>query len=600
MTRRSSPYEKLVQSLASKHKPFVNLLIHRNSQAIKHLPDKESLIELVWKRCAILLLLTIRYPNIRSIISSTRVSRQNAKWTTFLGKLSMSNPNDQSTLHTLLFQTLVLELISKEKDYRPFWTPAYSVLSEKLLLPIEIDSADSALTSSSSSFTNRVVQSPSLTIRETRVPSRSCPKTCFQLFTSTVVDKWAKPSGTKALKIKLSPTHEQRKLIDEWINTSNYVYNKTVEAINNGAPINFQTLRDMVVTRNTKKTNPEYQQLCEEIAKIRHARCQAVSGGTEHSQLGRLIEEKKTELRERAKSMPSTCNSHVQDWESRTPRFFRLGYRKHLNRAKSVLIPKNFVNAKDGYLRIAPQFFKEQCVFKLGKKTLKRHKQLTVNHDSRIMKKKSEYWIVIPVGVSTEPFKVPVNYCGIDPGSRTFMTAFGNTGCREYIHNKELIDRLNKKLALLKSYRTRLRRQHQRNRYRKRALNKLEQRKSNIIDECHWRTILDVLKCNDMIFYGDIKSHDIVKKSSNASLNRSINDLKLYQFKERLMYKASVANKKVVLVNEAYTTQTCSSCGYMYKPRCSEVYSCSNCSRRMGRDINASKNILMKGIITYL
>jgi transposase len=405
------------------------------------------------------------------------------------------------------------------------------------------------------------------------------------------------------------------------------VYNKTVEAINRGASINFQSLRDAIVTRNTKKTNIEYKQLVGEIAKMRDIKRQLDSNDSGHSQLGQRINQMTVELRDKAKSMPSVRNVNVNDWEFLTPKevragavndvckayktgfanlragnikFFKLGFRKHLNRTKSVLVPKTFLIVKDDCLRIAPQFFKDQCEFKIGRKTLKQHKQLAVDHDSRIIKKKNEYWIVIPVAVSIQSRATPVNYCGIDPGSRTFMTSFGNNGYKEYCHKQALLDRFNKKLALLKSYRTRPRLQHQRNRYRKRVLNKIEKQKSNIMDECHWKTINDVLKCNDVVFYGDIKSHDIVKKSANRNLNRSLNDLKLYTFKERLLYKASTSNKRVFVINEAYTTQTCSSCGHMYKPGCSEVYSCSGCSRRMGRDVNASKNILMKGIVTCL
>ena len=46
----------------------------------------------------------------------------------------------------------------------------------------------------------------------------------------------------------------------------------------------------------------------------------------------------------------------------------------------------------------------------------------------------------------------------------------------------------------------------------------------------------------------------------------------------------------------SYTTQTCSFCGSMYKPGLSRVYHCRNCEKSIGRDVNAAKNILMKGI----
>jgi len=53
---------------------------------------------------------------------------------------------------------------------------------------------------------------------------------------------------------------QQQLIIDNWINTSNYIYNKTLEKIKNGHKINFNDLRDLLVTDNTKKNSTEYKQ----------------------------------------------------------------------------------------------------------------------------------------------------------------------------------------------------------------------------------------------------------------------------------------------------------------------------------------------------
>ena len=73
--------------------------------------------------------------------------------------------------------------------------------------------------------------------------------------------------------------------------------------------------------------------------------------------------------------------------------------------------------------------------------------------------------------------------------------------------------------------------------------------------------------------------------------------MKFYQFKLRLQYKAALQGKKIVLVKENYTTKTCSFCGTRNDPGCSKIYKCSKCKREVGRDVNAAKNILMKGMI---
>ena len=84
------------------------------------------------------------------------------------------------------------------------------------------------------------------------------------------------------------------------------------------------------------------------------------------------------------------------------------------------------------------------------------------------------------------------------------------------------------------------------------------------------------------------------------TLNTSMNNLKFFKFKQRLLFKAIERGKRVFEVKEQYTTQTCSFCGSMYKPGLSRVYYCSKCKKSIGRDVNASKNILMKGIQTCL
>ena len=155
-----------------------------------------------------------------------------------------------------------------------------------------------------------------------------------------------------------------------------------------------------------------------------------------------------------------------------------------------------------------------------------------------------------------------------------------------------MLDKLNKEIIYLQTKTGRTKR------IRKKALTKRHEKKINIIDDLHWKTINDLLKNNDIIFYGDIKSHDIIKKSSNKNLKRSFNDLKFYKFKERLKYKAEVENKLVVITNEAYTTKTCSFCGNIYDPKNNKIYTCFTCNKIFDRDVNAAKNILMKGLLS--
>ena len=93
----------------------------------------------------------------------------------------------------------------------------------------------------------------------------------------------------------------------------------------------------------------------------------------------------------------------------------------------------------------------------------------------QIIKQKDIYYLIICVKhtpnekTSADNVLKQINYCGVDPGIRTFMTSFGNNGCTEYLHNNKLLKLLNSKILKLKELRT----LKKRNRILKRKLNKI-------------------------------------------------------------------------------------------------------------------------------
>jgi IS605 OrfB family transposase len=421
----------------------------------------------------------------------------------------------------------------------------------------------------------------------------------------------------KALKIQLKINKYKKSVFQQWFKSSNYVYNKSVVAIQKGDPSNFIFLRDKFVTANTKKTNPEYQRISSIISKLRKEKKTSKNTDAIDSE----IENYNKQLSEAKKEMKSVKNPGVYEWELQTPKEiraeaiqdvckayktahsnlrqgnikrFNIGFRKKKDNKQSLVIPKSFIKNNKGMLTIAPTFFNEEenPSISMGKRTMKEYKNIEIEHDCRLVKKHNEYWLFIPVSLEEKTKNVKwKNYSGVDPGERTFMTTFGNQGCYEYEHNRDKVANTDKRINLYKQRKKQI---------RKRSYLKQERRKENLIDEIHWCTIKALLKNNDILFYGDIKSHNIVRGNKNQTLNRGINNLKFYQFKQRLEFKASEQGKKVILVKEHNTTKTCSFCGTLNDPGSSKIYECKNCKKRVGRDVNASKNILMKGMKAYL
>lgn len=625
--KNMSLLEKLQPLQGWKLKQFGNLLTKHLLFALKHLPAKEELIHKVFKNLLIVLLLLKKSKKFREKISCMQEFLQENKWTIFLDKLSISN--DQNTLTILLLRTFLPELISKERDFQPFWTPAYKTLSETLLLPTKIDSVDSDMNFSRNWSQKQEVLSPFLTKTITSQTNKNFLTTSSQLCKSFVVEKWEKENieatKLKTLKIKLYLEESQKKIINEFIDTSRYVYNKTLEYLKKGHSNNFYNLRDLLVTYETKKGSvfiKEYdtriKELCEKIKN-----CSEGESEIYKEQLKILKKEKS----EKMKQLTPEKNPLVKEFELKTPKdiranavkqccdalntgianlrngnikYFNMKFRKKSNNRQGIELAPSQISIVNGSFKILPKFFGESSSIKIHnrmkKKLLKNNIQ--INHNVDIIRNNNrEYflYLVIPT-VTKEKKRNPDRVAGIDLGIRTFATVFSNTleneftretKVYEYNHRMELLEKLNDKMDFLKSIK----------KIQKRKMCKLEKKKHNLIDSLHWDFINDILKNNDIILLGLIKSHNIVKGGKNRKLNRNFCDLKFYLLRQRLLYKASISQKKIILVKEHYTTKTCSNCGtYNQGIGSSKIFRCNKCQLIADRDVNASKNILLKGL----
>ena len=107
-----------------------------------------------------------------------------------------------------------------------------------------------------------------------------------------------------------------------------------------------------------------------------------------------------------------------------------------------------------------------------------------------------------------------------------------------------------------------------------------------------------LVKNNAAIFVGDVSSAKLV----NTKMAKSTLDAGWSMLRAMLEYKSHQAGIVFEVVNESYTTQTCSCCGAVPasspKGRAGlgiREWICSECGTAHDRDINAAKNILAAG-----
>ena len=105
----------------------------------------------------------------------------------------------------------------------------------------------------------------------------------------------------------------------------------------------------------------------------------------------------------------------------------------------------------------------------------------------------------------------------------------------------------------------------------------------------------ELVKSYDVIVIEDLKTKNLLK---NHCLAKSITNNSWYLFREMLEYKCKWYGKKLIKVSPNYTSQICSNCGYHSGKKPLEIreWTCPQCNTYHDRDINASINILNRGL----
>ena len=110
----------------------------------------------------------------------------------------------------------------------------------------------------------------------------------------------------------------------------------------------------------------------------------------------------------------------------------------------------------------------------------------------------------------------------------------------------------------------------------------------------------ELVKENQIICSETLSVKNMVK---NHKLARSIGDASWSSFCTYLQYKCKKYGRTYIQVPKTYaSSQICSSCGYknnVTKNLGVRSYICPNCGTKLDRDINASINILRKGLEIY-
>ncbi len=188
---------------------------------------------------------------------------------------------------------------------------------------------------------------------------------------------------------------------------------------------------------------------------------------------------------------------------------------------------------------------------------------------------------------------------GLDAGLNSFMALSDGT----FIENPRFFRKDEKALAKAGRKQAKTKKGSKERRKANKVLSRIHERvrnrRHNFVHQTARRLVNE---------YGMIAVEKLVVKNMRGThcLAKSISDASWSMFRTVLTHKAESANREVIAVNPAYTSQDCSACGYRpdgvagrTKKKLSDRWHfCPKCSASLDRDTNAAINILNLAVNT--
>ena len=96
----------------------------------------------------------------------------------------------------------------------------------------------------------------------------------------------------------------------------------------------------------------------------------------------------------------------------------------------------------------------------------------------------------------------------------------------------------------------------------------------------------------------EVKQAEIKRMRKKKTLSKRtkfvLNMLSHYKFKQHLINKCDEYGCEINIVTEEYTSKCCSKCGILSENYTNRIKTCISCGLKIDRDINGSRNILIK------
>ena len=479
---------------------------------------------------------------VRKRTIATAASHRQSKKMTLKGKSVICQKDTQTTPFSKM---LGQGSTSSENNFFTFLKNVQREELEKLSLPTETDFVDLDLNCLSGSSLRTLLNSWFSNNKNYRL-NKNLLQTCFplsQYFRVGFMD--SENTVQRSRKIRVYPTQEQKKILNNWFGASRFAYNKTVEFLKQpNTKAQWKSIKTDLL-RAMPEWLKEVPYQVKSVA-IRDC-CQAVSNAKKKFK--------------------------------QTGKFQEVKFRSKKHGDNNLFIPQSAVSESGVYHTILGKLKTAEPLWK-------------PSHDCRVVLQNERYFIIIPIDVTVKrPDNQRLSACALDCGVRTFQTVFS----KELIlkvgeHDFQRIFRycyaLDKLISRKKKERS--------NKFNK-AMQRIRWKIHDLIDEIHNKLALTLCRLFDVVYIPTFETHNMVSKLKHKT-SRAMLGWAHYRFKMKLKAKAEEYSCKVVDCTEEYTSKTCGNCGEISSIGGKEVWTCKHCGCEHDRDINGARNILLKQI----
>ncbi|MXZ24958.1 MAG: IS200/IS605 family element transposase accessory protein TnpB, partial [Caldilineaceae bacterium SB0665_bin_21] len=218
---------------------------------------------------------------------------------------------------------------------------------------------------------------------------------------------------------------------------------------------------------------------------------------------------------------------------------------------------------------------------------------------SRLVLRDGRYHLHVSTAAPVQQVENQGRIVALDPGVRTFQTfyaeeAVGQFGDRACGRIQRLCQHLDNLLSQADAA------PHRRKRSLYRAAGRIRRKIRNLVDELHHQ-VAHWLVCNyDIILLPDFRVQGMSGRAGRKIRRQTVRNLLTlshHRLKAFLLHKAAEFGKQVVIVNEAYTSQTCSWSGELIPNLGGRKVVTGSDGVSLDRDVNGARGIFLRALV---